>query len=116
MRRAAILFIALATAMSALAALPEPGTPGAPVDARYCGEPARDAQGRIKRSAAERARFVAAWPKPQTGEWHVDHVIPLANGGCDLPFNMQWLPIDIKNCPGEFCKDRWERKVYKVPR
>lgn len=108
----------LATAIAALAAacavagLPAPGEFGAPADARYCGEPARDAQGRIERSQAARNRFVQAYPQPQDGRvWYVDHVIPLASGGCDLPFNMQWLPAELKTCR-VICKDRWERKVY----
>ena len=33
---------------SALAELPAPGQPGAPADPRYCGEPERDAGGKIK--------------------------------------------------------------------
>lgn len=94
------------------AELPEPGMPGAPADSRYCGEPERDKHGVIKRSDAMRARFVRAYPMPQDGRtWYVDHVIPLAVGGCDLPFNMQWLPAELKTCSG-YCKDRWERKVY----
>lgn len=104
-------------AAAANAGLPEPGAPGAPKDSRYCGEPNRGADGKINRSAAQRARFVAVWPKPMDGnEWHVDHVIPLVNGGCDLPHNMQWLPYPIKGCDQPLCKDRWERRVYKTPR
>jgi hypothetical protein len=96
----------------ACAALPEPGEPGAPADARYCGEPARDKHGVIKRSTAQKARFMAAYPMPQDGQvWYVDHVIPLDVGGCDLPFNMQWLPARLKTCAG-YCKDRWERVIY----
>lgn len=111
------LFLCIAFAFgwiigNADAALPAPGTPGAPDDPRYCGEPERNADGTIKRSATQRWRFVSTWPKPADGRvWYVDHVIPRANGGCDAPHNMQWLPAELKTCV-VICKDRWERKVY----
>lgn len=110
-----LISLALASTLvcgPAYALLPEPGAPGAPKDARYCGEPARDAHGVIKRSMTERARFEAAWPMPKDGQvWYVDHVVPLVEGGCDLPFNMQWLPARLKTC-AVYCKDRFEQKVY----
>lgn len=113
-RLLSLLLAAVATA--ACAQLPEPGTPGAPADSRYCGEPARYANGVIKRSRAQRQRFVDVWPMPQDGRvWYVDHVLPMSEGGCDLPHNMQWLPADLKTCAGH-CKDRWERSVYATPR
>lgn len=108
----ALLVLLFAT--SACAALPEPGTPGAPADARYCGEPERWGNGVIKRSRTQKERFIAAYPMPNDGQvWYVDHVVPLAAGGCDLPFNMQWLPANLKTC-ARICKDRWERRVYGV--
>jgi hypothetical protein len=114
--RALIVIVVILLGMLAVqadaAGLPEPGAPGAPADSRYCGEPDRDARGDIKRSTAQRARFVAVWPMPDDGQvWYVDHILPLAVGGCDLPHNMQWLPAILKTCAGH-CKDRWERKVY----
>ena len=52
----------------------------------------------VKRSSAERSKFVRNNPCPATGKtsgscpgWHVDHIIPLACGGADKPYNMQWL-------------------------
>ena len=87
-------------------------------ETRYCGEPKRNAAGTIIRSAAVREAFTKAHPCPLTGlpgtckGWQVDHVIPLACGGCDAVFNMQWLPVEIKTCAGTVCKDRWEMKVY----
>lgn len=91
------------------------------IDPRFCGEPARSADGSIKRSTTQRSLFVRMHPCPVTGQvsgacpgWSVDHVIPLACGGCDAPFNMQWLPAKIKSCAGSECKDRWERKVYET--
>lgn len=86
-------------------------------DPRYCGcEPKRNTDGKILRSVAERKRFEALYPLPpqyNRDEWQVDHVIPLANGGVDKIVNMQWLPKKIKTCADEFCKDRWERIIYK---
>lgn len=117
-----VLFALLAVlAMDADAKLPEPGTPEAPADSRYCGEPARDGNGRIKRSQAVLRQFAKVWACPSTGDnhpscpgWHIDHVIPLAVGGCDMGHNLQWMPVEIKLCvpsaPGN--KDCWEREVY----
>jgi hypothetical protein len=98
------------------------GAVGAQPDPRYCGQPARNADGSIKRSTYQRSLFVRMHPCPATGQvtgacpgWAVDHIIPLASCGCDAPANMQWLPNEIKSAPGEFSKDRWERKVYVCP-
>jgi 5-methylcytosine-specific restriction endonuclease McrA len=44
--------------------------------------------------------------------WEVDHVIPLACGGCDAVANMQWLPSGAKSTSSPLAKDRWERRVY----
>lgn len=118
------LLLALLLPLAALARLPTPGTPGAPQDARYCGEPARDARGRIVRHRAELRRFAAVFPCPATLEagstscpgWAIDHVIPLASGGCDTPINLQWLPTRIKSCAGQLCKDRWERRYHSLQR
>jgi hypothetical protein len=93
----------------------------AQVDPRFCGAPARNADGSIKRSTAAKAAFVRMHPCPANGQvtgacpgWSVDHVIPLACGGCDAPQNMQWLDNRIKSCAGDACKDRWERRVYQT--
>ena len=48
--------------------------------------------------------------------WAIDHVIPLACGGCDSIENLQWLKNSIKSCAGTECKDRWERKINCQPR
>jgi hypothetical protein len=89
------------------------------VDPRHCGQPARDAHGRIVRSHATIDQFRALWPCPSTGKrtgpcphWAIDHTIPLACGGCDVVGNMQWLPDSIKSARGPIAKDRWERRVY----
>lgn len=88
-------------------------------DPRYCGSPLRYADGSIKRSSAAVAEFRRNHPCPVTGltsgacaGWAVDHVIPLACGGCDSQVNMQWLPDSLKSAAGSEAKDRWERRVY----
>lgn len=88
-------------------------------DSRYCGTPKRDANGNIVRSLAVKNDFRSIHPCPQTGKttgacvgWQVDHVIPLACGGCDSVHNMQWLPDQIKTCSDVWCKDRFERNIY----
>jgi len=51
-----------------------------------------------KRSSSARNEFRNYNPCPATGKtkgacpgWHVDHIVPLACGGADKPYNMQWL-------------------------
>ncbi len=90
------------------------------IEERYCRtEPLRDKSGKIARRADVMAAFQKIHPCPSTGlrtgacsGWAKDHVIPLANGGCDSVSNMQWLPLSLKSCMGKLCKDRWERAVY----
>jgi len=66
---------------------------------------ARDENGRIKRSASARHAF-----EVQTGFPHgrpgyvIDHIRPLACGGADDPFNMQWQMVEAAKA-----KDRVER-------
>lgn len=96
------------------------GAMAGPMDeTRYCTvTPSRDADGSISRRADVLNEFKRLYPCPATGEskgrcpgWAIDHVIPLAVGGCDGVSNLQWLPNSLKSCAG-ICKDRWERKVY----
>lgn len=89
-------------------------------DFRYCGAPARTADGSIKRSASVSAAFRKLHPCPSTGlttgacpNWSMDHVIPLACGGCDAVYNLQWLPNAIKSTSASYSKDRWERLIYE---
>lgn len=112
MFKALLILLSVAVAVAVASPLDE---------TRYCGEPARTAKGDILRRADVLAAFKKIHPCPSTGKstgacpgWNIDHVIPLANGGCDAVPNLQWLPIQIKRCPGEICKDRWERKVYLI--
>lgn len=89
-------------------------------ETRYCTiEPLRTESGEILRRYDVLQAFRKVHPCPATGlrngpcrGWNIDHVIPLAVGGCDSVSNLQWLPVEIKRCAGELCKDRWERRVY----
>lgn len=80
----------------------------------------RDSEGNILRSWKAKYEFRKRWPCPTGASlydlcdgWQIDHVIPLSVGGYDSVSNMQWLPVEIKTCAGDFCKDRWERKIYR---
>lgn len=122
MRNYLISLLAL-VALHAMAELPAPGTPGAPKDPRYCGEPERYIDGTIKRSAAALNAFAEENPCPltlsgRTGciDWQINHLRPLADGGCDTPINMWWFPKHIKTCREDWCIDRWERKYNAIPR
>lgn len=93
--------------------------PGALIETRYCGAPERKADGTIKRSAAVLRAFQQVHPCPSTGStrgacpgWAMNHVIPLACGGCDSVSNLDWMPHTIKACSGEHCRDRYERQIY----
>ena len=54
----------------------------------------RDSHGRIARSAEAKHAFEVStgYPHGRPG-YVVDHIIPLARGGADLPSNMQWQTI-----------------------
>lgn len=118
-----LIILALAlTALQARATLPRPGEPGAPADPRYCGEPERNADGSIKRSPAALYAFKLVFPCPTTlkpgacPRFQVNHTLPLADGGCDTPVNMMWLPLEVKTCVAKWCVDRWERVYHAIPR
>lgn len=73
-------------------------SPGAPIH--------RDRHGRIVRSEASKEAFMreTGFPHGRHG-YVVDHIVPLACGGADLPSNMQWqTKAEAK------AKDKWERK------
>lgn len=92
-------------------------------EARYCTvTPVRDADGSISRRADVLRAFRKAHPCPVTGlvtgacpGWAMDHIIPLACGGCDAVWNLQWLPGGLKSAAGTLPKDRWERVIYCTP-
>lgn len=86
---------------------------GVSADPRIC-EIQRYSNGEIKRSAVVVSNFKRLHPCPSTGSkfgscpgWYVDHVIPLACGGCDSLQNLQWLPEQQWRD-----KSKWERLVY----
>jgi hypothetical protein len=93
---------------------------GALDETRYCtATPHRDVDGSISRRADVLRAYRHLYPCPSTGKtrgacpgWNLDHTIPLACGGCDSVSNLSWLPVEIKRCAGDYCKDRWERRVY----
>lgn len=114
-------YIAVLALLAVVMLLSAQGAFGGPLDeTRYCTiTPTRDADGSISRRADVLRAFRALYPCPETGQkhgacpgWNIDHVIPLAVGGCDAVPNLQWLPTAIKRCAGLDCKDRWERRVY----
>lgn len=87
-------------------------------ETRYCGPPRRDAKGQIIRRADVLTAFKREHTCPVTGVstgacpgWAIDHVIPLACGGCDAVSNLQWLPNGLKSV-ATIGKDRFERKIY----
>lgn len=89
------------------------------LDYRYAGEVVRDPDGSIHRSTKVINAFKKMWACPSTGKhsgpcpgWAIDHVISLACGGRDAVFNMAWMPDEAKSCAADYCKDRWERRVY----
>jgi hypothetical protein len=111
--RSTLIVLALLSA-AAQAAPPDPL-----FEQRYCGPPTRLKDGSIRRRADVIATFQKIHPCPSTGKttgacpnWAKDHPVPLACGGCDAVWNMQWLPVDAKAGSDPHDKDRWERKVY----
>lgn len=89
------------------------------VDYRQTGRVVRDESGKTERSGAVQAAFRSKYPCPTTKQstgacpgWAIDHVIPLACGGSDAVYNLQWLPNTIKSAKGPDSKDHFERKIY----
>jgi hypothetical protein len=70
---------------------------------------ARDANGKIARSAAAKDAFMkqTGYPKGRPG-YVVDHKIPLECGGADTPSNMQWQTVQEAKV-----KDRTERNCRR---
>lgn len=81
--------------------------------------PPRDAKGVIKRDAKVIREYRKLYPCPSTGlytgacpGWSLDHPKPISCGGVDAVWNMTWMDNRIKTCSADFCKDRYERKIY----
>lgn len=89
---------------------------------RQCGAPARLADGTIRRRSDVLTAYKRFHPCPVTGlstgscpGWQINHIIPLASGGCDAVSNLAWMPVQIKTCSSPYCIDRWERTYYGNP-
>jgi len=86
-------------------------------DSRFCGVVYQDiSTGKIHRSTSVLNAYKKEWPCPiDCTNYQVDHIIPLACGGCDSVENMAWMHKSIKTCAttatGPVCKDRYERRV-----
>lgn len=81
-------------------------------DTRYCGEPQRYDDGRIKRSQAVINEFIKLYPLPANFErkdYQINHAIPLVCGGCDTIENMIWMHVKAKTCDEDYCQDRHEQ-------
>lgn len=115
---AALLILAFAQPASGVLQ-PSPVVVPALVETRVCGASARLSDGTIARSRTVTAAFQRQHPCPVNGlkvgacpGWAINHVIPLASGGCDAVSNLQWLPVQIKSCADPYCVDRWERLYW----
>ena len=89
---------------------------------RQCGIPKRTVDGTIKRRSNVLTAYKKLHPCPVTGKsmgscpgWAINHIIPLAKGGCDSVINLAWMPNQIKSCASPYCIDRWERTYYGDP-
>lgn len=101
----------------------EEGAFAGPLDeTRYCGVEniKRDGKGQIIRRADVIRAFRKLYPCDATGKttgacpgWAINHTLPISQGGCDSVSNLDWMPTAIKSCAGKYCRDRWERRVYK---
>lgn len=117
-----VIGLIIATCVTGVLAEPTSVHPVSPLEEqRYCGTPRRSSDGSIYRRTDVLAAFKKAHPCPVTGHstgacggWAIDHIIPLACGGCDAVSNLQWLPNGIKSAP-TIGKDRFERKIYCEP-
>ena len=84
------------------------------IETRFCGIPDRNLDGTIIRSTKVLTEYKKIHPCPSTkitfgscSGWIMDHVIPLACGGCDSVSNIQWLPTEMWKQ-----KSLWERNIY----
>lgn len=84
---------------------------------RYCGPPKRDP---VTHEILRDAKVISSYRKvhacPSTGkftgacpDYALNHVKPLACGGCDAVWNLTWMRNDIKAL-----QDRVERNIYAL--
>ena len=83
-------------------------------ESRYCGPPKRNSVGTIERDAKVPYYYRKVHRCPSTGlftgacpNYALNHVIPLACGGCDTVNNLTWMRNDIKKQ-----QDVIERRIY----
>lgn len=81
-------------------------------DTRCCIDPARNADGSIKRNRAVVKAFERLYPLPEgydRGQWQVNHAVPLVCGGKDIVSNLIWMRKEAKTCAEDWCQDRHEQ-------
>ena len=83
------------------------------IETRYCGPPKRDAKGTIVRRTDVVTAYWAQHVCPTTGLYKapcpdhaLNHIFPLACGGCDAVNNMMAMRVDAKKIV-----DSYERKI-----
>lgn len=83
------------------------------LETRYCGSPKRDASGSIMRRSAVVSAYWRQHACPTTGlykapcpDYALNHIIPLACGGCDSVSNLVAMRVDAKKIV-----DSYERKI-----
>lgn len=85
-------------------------------DYRYCGPPKRNSVGTIVRDSKVTYYYRKIHRCPSTGSYTgacpnyaMNHVVPLACGGCDAVYNLTWMRNDIKKL-----QDGVERHIYAI--
>lgn len=84
---------------------------------RYCGPPPRDpVTGTIMRDWKVTYAYRKVHKCPSTGfftgacpNYSLNHVKPLACGGCDAVWNLTWMRNDVKKL-----HDGYERKIFSL--
>jgi hypothetical protein len=84
------------------------------VETRYCGAPKRDAKGVIMRRSDVVTAYKKIHPCPTTGLYgagtcpdnSLNHIMPLACGGCDSVGNLMYMRNDVKKIV-----DGYERQI-----
>ena len=84
------------------------------IETRYCGSPKRDANGTIIRRSAVVTAYWRQHVCPTTGlykapcpDYALNHILPLACGGCDSVSNLTAMRVDAKKIV-----DGYERKIF----
>ena len=82
------------------------GTPDSEAKGKRCTTCARTTKGRIVRNhhAVKDFKARTGYPHGRPG-YVVDHIIPLACGGADAPYNLAWQTVAEAKA-----KDKWETR------